>query len=41
MTEEERKKQAKKAKEIIQAVIAEYDAEAKVDSFLIQSIIVE
>jgi flagellar basal body-associated protein FliL len=32
---------AKKAKEIIQAVIAEYDEEAKVDSFLIQSIVVE
>jgi flagellar basal body-associated protein FliL len=32
---------AKKAKEIIQAGIAKYDAEAKVDSFLIQSIVVE
>jgi len=32
---------AKKAQEIIQAVIAKYDEEAMVDSFLIQSILVE
>jgi flagellar FliL protein len=32
---------AKKAQEIVQSVIAKYDEEAKVDSFLIQSIVVE